>query len=64
MDMQDWPTGFSFALQQRPDAMRQFRALPAHEQAEVLRRAQTVSSRREMQGLISALQNPVHMEAK
>ncbi|MBE6936107.1 MAG: hypothetical protein E7458_06330 [Ruminococcaceae bacterium] len=58
MDMQQWPAGFSFALRQRPEAMRQFRALSAAQQAEVLRRAQAVSSRREMQSLVGALQNP------
>ena len=58
MEMQEWPAGFSFALQKKPDAMRQFRALPAAEQAAVLARARAVSSKREMQTLVNTLGNP------
>lgn len=51
----DLPLGFSFALAQDPEAMKAFSNLSEQRQADILQRAHRVSSKQEMQSLVSSL---------
>lgn len=55
MDRNDVPLGFGFALAQNPEAMGRFAALPQAKQQELLQRARSVTSKGEMQALVSEL---------
>lgn len=55
MDRNDLPLGFGFALAQDPEAMKHFSALPEAEQAQLLQKARSVSSRQEMQAIVRSL---------
>jgi len=59
MNRNDLPLGFSFALAQNPDAMMKFAALSKDRQAEILQRAHAVTSKDEMQSLISRLDSQI-----
>ena len=49
------PLGFSFALVQNPEAMKAFSNFPEEKQTEILKRAQSVVSKSEMQELVNSL---------
>ncbi len=55
MNRNDLPLGFSFALAQNPDAMMKFATLPKDKQSEILQKAHAVTSKDEMQTLVSHL---------
>lgn len=55
VDHQEMPLGFSFALAQNPEAMQRFSALSQPERERILQKAHSVSSKREMQALVSEL---------
>ena len=55
MNQDDLPLGFSFALAQNPNAMKAFSNLSPTKQTEVLQKARAVSSKDEMQSLVSGL---------
>ncbi len=55
MTRNDLPLGFAFALAQNPDAMEKFSSMTDSEQAEILRKAHSVSSKDEMQSLVYSL---------
>ena len=55
MEKGDVPLGFGFALAQDPGAMERFAALNEAERQAYLDRARAVSSKREMQALVSQL---------
>ena len=55
MDKNELPLGFGFALAQNPDAMKSFANLSESEQSELLRKARAVSSKAELQALVSGL---------
>ena len=47
--------GFSFALAQNSEAMKAFSNFPEEKQTEILKRAQSVVSKSEMQELVNGL---------
>lgn len=51
----DLPLGFSFALAQKPEAMKAFSHLPEAKRSEIIQRAHTVTSKSEMQSLVNCL---------
>ena len=55
MNRNDLPLGFGFALAQNPDAMQKFPHLPEAQQAQILQRAHSASSKAEMQSLVKEL---------
>ena len=55
MKRNDLPIGFSFALAQSPNAMKNFGALPESMQMDILQKARTVSSKAEMRSLVNEL---------
>ena len=55
MEKGDVPLGFGFALAQDPGAMERFAALTEGERQAFLNRARSVSSKGEMQALVSQL---------
>lgn len=55
MDDTSLPMGFSAALAQNPEAMKRFFNLPDTQRDNILQRVQTVSSRGEMEALVSEL---------
>ncbi len=55
MEKGDVPLGFGFALAQDPGAMERFAALSEAERQAFLNRARAVSSKGEMQALVSQL---------
>ncbi|MBQ7935809.1 MAG: hypothetical protein IJ333_05615 [Clostridia bacterium] len=55
MKRKDLPIGFSFALAQNPDAMKNFGAMPESMQMDILQKARTVSSKAEMRSLVNEL---------
>ena len=55
MEKGDVPLGFGFALAQDPGAMERFAALTEAERQAFLNRARAVSSKGEMQALVSQL---------
>ena len=55
MDKGDMPLGFGLALAQDPGAMERFAALTESERQAFLNRARAVSSKGEMQALVSQL---------
>lgn len=55
MEKGDVPLGFGFALAQDPGAMERFAALSEAERKAFLNRARAVSSKGEMQALVSQL---------
>ena len=55
MDRNDLPLGFTFALAQNPDAMRNFSLMSESEKSEILQRAHSVSSKSQMQALVNDL---------
>lgn len=55
MEKGDVPLGFGFALAQDPGAMERFAALTEAERQAYLDRARAVSSKGEMQALVSQL---------
>ena len=55
MKRNDLPIGFSFALAQNPDAMKNFGAMPESLQMDILQKARTVSSKAEMRSLVNEL---------
>lgn len=55
METGEMPLGFGFALAQNPDAMKKFASLPEARQSQIVQRARTVSSKREMQALVNSL---------
>ena len=55
MEKGDVPLGFGFALAQDPGAMERFAALSEAERQAFLTRARAVSSKGEMQALVSQL---------
>ena len=55
MEKGDVPLGFGFALAQDPGAMERFAALSEAERQALLTRARAVSSKWEMQALVSQL---------
>ena len=55
MDRNDLPLGFTFALAQNPDAMRNFSLMSETEKSEILQRAHSVSSKNQMQALVNDL---------
>ena len=58
MDTHDLPLVFGFALVQNPDAMQRFAKLSEARQAAILRQAQAVTSKAEMQALVNGLSAP------
>jgi hypothetical protein len=59
MDQNELPLGFGMALAQHPDAMQSFTNLSESQQAEILRKAHSVTSKREMQSLVSDLSSSI-----
>ena len=55
MNRNDLPLGFGFALAQNPGAMQKFSNLPEAQQAQILQRAHSASSKAEMQSLVKEL---------
>ena len=55
MDRNDLPLGFTFALAQNPDAMRNFSLMSESEKSEILQKAHSVSSKSQMQALVNDL---------
>lgn len=55
MDHNSMPLGFSFALAQNPEAMKNFSTLPESRQSEILQKARSVSSKDEMRALVNDL---------
>ena len=55
MDRSDVPLGFGFALAQNPEAMKFFSNLSQQQQRDILQKAHAVSSKDEMQALVSSL---------
>lgn len=55
MESNELPLGFGFALAQDPAAMERFAALNQCQQITILRQANSVSSKEEMQALIDRL---------
>lgn len=55
MESNELPLGFGFALAQNPAAMEKFAALNQCQQITILRQANSVSSKEEMQALIDRL---------
>lgn len=55
MEQQELPLGFGFALAQNPEAMQKFSGLPQAQRDQILQKAHSVSSKREMQALVSEL---------
>lgn len=55
MERNELPLGLGFALAQNPDAMKNFADLPAGEQAKIIQRAHSVTSKPEMQSLVNEL---------
>lgn len=55
MEQREIPLGFGMALAQNAQALERFSKLSAAEQTEVIKRASGVSSKAEMQALISNL---------
>lgn len=55
MEHDDLPLGLGFALAQDPEAMENFANLPAQRRAELIQRARSVTSKPEMQSLVSEL---------
>ena len=49
------PLGFSFALDQTPEAMKAFSSFPEEKQTEILNRAKSVVPKSEMQTLANGL---------
>lgn len=58
LNRNDLPLGFSFALAQNPEAMKTFSNFPEGRQREILQKAHTVSSKKEMQSLVDSLSSP------
>lgn len=52
------PEGFAMALAQNPAALDTFGRLPGQEKSHYVNRAHQVSSKAEMQALVSELSNP------
>ena len=57
MDYTSLPMGFSAALAKSPKAMKHFSDLPAAQRDNILQRVEAVSSRGEMDALVSELTN-------
>ena len=55
MEQNNLPLGFSFALAQNPASMSAFVHLSESKQQEILKKAQAVSSKDEMQALVDSL---------
>lgn len=55
MDKNELPIGFSFSLAQNPDAMERFAKLSKDEQADILQKARSVTSKNEMRALVNSL---------
>ena len=55
MDSLELPLGFGIALAQNEQAMQAFEAMPEEQKRAVIEKTHTVSSRREMQQLVSGL---------
>lgn len=55
MEGNNLPLGFSFALAQNPDAMKNFARLSESEQSEILQKARSVSSKNAMQALVNSI---------
>lgn len=55
MDIHELPLGFGFALAQNPEAMRAYTGMTREQQSQVLEKAHSVSSKREMQALVKGL---------
>jgi len=55
MDQQDLPLGFTFTLALNPEAMQTFSSLSKERQEEILQKARSVSSKREMKSLVNSL---------
>ena len=55
MEQNELPLGFSFALAQNPEAMKRYAELPENARADILQRVHAVSSKEEMQALVSGL---------
>ena len=55
MDSTKLPVGFGMALAMNTAAMKVFAAMPERKQQDVIERAHGVSSKREMQQLVSSL---------
>ena len=55
MEPQELPLGFGMALAQQPDAMEKFSRFSQGQKDEILRRAHSASSKREMQELVRGL---------
>ena len=53
MEHEELPLGLGFVLAQDPEAMQSFSNLPAERRAELIRRARSVTSKTEMQSLVS-----------
>ena len=55
MDSMELPLGFGMALAQNEQAMQAFEAMTEEQKRAVIEKTHTVSSRREMQQLVSGL---------
>lgn len=55
MGKMELPLGFGMALAQNEEAMRKFETLSEAEKQSILRQAHNVSSKREMQRLVSGI---------
>lgn len=55
MEHEGLPLGLGFALAQDPEAMQNFSSLPAERRAELIQRARSVTSKPEMQTLVSEI---------
>lgn len=55
MEKAELPLGFSFALAMNPEAMKCFTGLSPSQQADIVHKAHTVTSKSEMQALVNNL---------
>lgn len=55
MEKTELPLGFSFALAMNPEAMKCFSGLSPSQQADIVHKAHTVTSKSEMQALVNNL---------